>query len=187
MSRLLETLRSLIRETLPAYDYLGPRRYRVVRMVAERAELQIVRRVSGLPDLLPISQVPGIPGLSAALTPGAEVLVQFVDGDPSQPVITHYASAKVPGWIPVSLALEATQRIDIDAPTVTVGQLPAARRGDLVTSGSKTVPTACQIVLAVPLVGAVAGATATISAGTPIIGAITFPTLLPGQIATGRG
>lgn len=105
MSRLLDTVRSIVRETFPRYDYLGPRKYRVVRMSVDRVELQIVNRALGLPDILPISQWPGMAGAWAKLTPGAEVLVQFIDGDPSQPIVTHYEPKGGAGFRPVELHL----------------------------------------------------------------------------------
>jgi hypothetical protein len=105
MSRLLDTVRSIVRETFPRYDYLGPRKYRVVRMSADRVELQIVNRALGLPDILPISQWPGAAGVWAQLQPGALVLVQFIDGDPSQPIVTHYEPKGGAGFRPVEMHL----------------------------------------------------------------------------------
>lgn len=101
----------------------GCYRYRVVRMAAGgdgRVELQAVRRGQGLPDIAPVSQWPGMPGLYAELQPGAEVLVQFIDGDRAAPIVTHYAGKDGAGFAPVALT--------IGGPT---GE-PAARSGDAV-------------------------------------------------------
>jgi hypothetical protein len=99
----------------------GLYRYRVVAMAADgRVSLQSVRRASGLPDIEPISQWPGVPGAFSELTPGAEVLVAFVEGDRSSPVITHYAGKDGAGFVPVSLTLGGA-----------VGS-PAARQNDTV-------------------------------------------------------
>lgn len=83
----------------------GHYRYRLVRMAGERLELQAVRKVAGLPDLLPISVMPGIAGAHAILTPGTEVLVAFVEGDRGQPVALAFSGLDGPGFAPVALTL----------------------------------------------------------------------------------
>jgi hypothetical protein len=99
----------------------GLYRYRVVRMASDgRVELQAVRRIVGLPDLLPISQWPGVAGTHAELAPGTVVLVEFVEGDRGMPVITHFVGKDGSDFTPVSLVLGG-----IDGP-------PAARSGDAV-------------------------------------------------------
>jgi len=118
--RLAAILRSLIKRATDG-QVNGSYRYRVVRMAADgRVELQAVRRVVGLPDILPVSQWPGVAGCHAELTPGTIVLVQFAEGDRTLPVITHFVGKDQPGFVPVSLV--------IGGPT---GQ-PAARQGDSV-------------------------------------------------------
>lgn len=96
----------------------GLYRYRVGGMQGDRVLLQIVRRAAGLPDLLPVSMWPGVAGVHALLTPGAEVLVQFVEGLRTQPVITHFAGKDGVGFVPISLTIGGP-----------VG-LPAARQTD---------------------------------------------------------
>lgn len=117
--RLLHVIKRLVREVLnetpPCHDFLALYRYRVVRMVASRAELQAVRKGAGLPDTLPVPIHPGMAGLAAALTPGALVLVAFIEGDPTQPIITHFATQEEPGFLPVSLVLDATAEVQIGA------------------------------------------------------------------------
>lgn len=93
----------------------GPRKYRVVQMSSDRVELQAVDRTAGLPDIRPISMWPGMAGLHAALTPGSLVLVQFVDGDRTQPVVTHFGGQGVNGWAPTELVLDATSLIKVGA------------------------------------------------------------------------
>lgn len=101
---------------------LGKYRYRVVRMAGQRVELQSVRRSVGLPDLLAVSMWPGVAGAHAELAAGAEVLVEFIEGDRTQPIVSHFAGADGAGFVPVSLTFcESTQRV--------------ARQGDLVQSG----------------------------------------------------
>lgn len=100
---------------LSSQRLFGPWRYRVVRMSTDRVELQAVRRDAGLPDISPVSQWPGMAGMWAQLSPGAEVLVQFVEGDRTMPVLTHFAGKGGNGWAPVSLVLDATTDIKLGA------------------------------------------------------------------------
>lgn len=117
----------------------GHYRYRVVRMAGDRVELQAVRKIVGLPDLLPLSFMPGVPGAYPELAPGAEVLVAFIEGDRAQPVVLAFAGKDAPGFVPVRLTLGGA------------AGSPAARQGDMV---EVTLPPAA-------FVGTVSGAPAT--------------------------
>lgn len=93
-------------------------RYRVVQMSGDRVELQAVRRDAGLPDIKPISMWPGIAGVHAELAGSTEVLVEFIEGDRAQPIITHYLGRVSPGeilgaspWLPVSIVHDAQETI----------------------------------------------------------------------------
>lgn len=112
---LLDAIRAIVAAETDRYIY-GPRKYRVIRMAGTpeattgwRVHLQAVRRSSGLPDIEPISMWPGMAGLHARLTPGAEVLVEFIDGEPTQPIITHFVGNDGESWSPVELVLDASQ------------------------------------------------------------------------------
>jgi hypothetical protein len=98
----------------------GTYRYRLVRMSVDRVELQIVRKAAGLPDMLPLSMWPGVAGVHAVLTPGAEVLVEFIEGDRTMPIVTHFAGKDGVGFVPVHLTLGGETGA------------PAARQGDAV-------------------------------------------------------
>lgn len=137
----------------------GVYRYRVIAMRGDkRVDLQAVRKAVGLPDVQAAQQYPGIPGMAAELTEGAEVLVQFVDGDPREPLITHYAGPGTNGFAPVGIV------IGDDA-----GEA-AARQGDTV-----------QVLLPPALFNG------TIN-GLPATGAVTFLTpTADGQITGGSG
>lgn len=120
--RLGGLLRSIIAHAT-AGDLPGVYRYRAATMNADgRVDLQAVRKQAGLPDLRSASQWPGLAGAAITLTLGAEVLVQFIDSDPAQPVITGYVGQAGPGFVPVSIALCGSEQA-------------AARQGDLVQSG----------------------------------------------------
>lgn len=120
-SRLAGLLQTIVRQ-LAEQRLVGCYRYRVVSVGAadKRLTLQAVRRAAGLPDIQLVSQWPGLPGLSASLTPGSEVLVQFVEGDPTQPVATAYAGPDGASFAPVGMVIGG----DVGA--------PAARQGDAV-------------------------------------------------------
>lgn len=118
--RLAALLRGIVKRATDG-QVQGKYRYRVVRMAVDgRVELQAVRRVVGLPDILPVSQWPGVAGVHAELTPGAVVLVEFIEGDRTLPIITHYPGKDGQGFAPVSLVIGGP------------AGPPAARQGDSV-------------------------------------------------------
>lgn len=106
---------------------LGHWRYRVVRMSAERVELQSVRRDADLPDVLPISMWPGAPGVHAELAPGAHVLVEFIEGDRRLPIITHFAGKDGTGWVPAELVLGASSTLRLGSENANDGVALSSR------------------------------------------------------------
>jgi hypothetical protein len=118
--RLARAVRALVARTTEG-PLWGTYRYQVVSMAAGgRVNLRAARRASGVPDLLPLTAWPGIPGASFELEQGAAVLVEFEEGDRGKPFISHFAPAGSVGFVPVSLALCG-------------GTRPAAGVGDEVT------------------------------------------------------
>lgn len=105
--RLEDALRSIVRRSTDDRLF-GVWRYRVVQMNGDRVELQAVRRDAGLPDVLPVSMWPGLAGVHAELTGGAEVLVEFIEGDRTMPIITHFAGKDGTGWAPANVTLSAS-------------------------------------------------------------------------------
>lgn len=85
-------------------------KYRLVQMNAERAELQAVSVAANLPDVLPVSMQPGVAGAHAKLTPGSIVLVEFVEGDRTQPIVVAFAGKDSEG--------HATDELDFSVTTV---------------------------------------------------------------------
>ncbi len=139
-TRATRALVALIREVFPRAPFGFLYRYRVVDMVATRCRLQAVSESPGLPNLMHVSVLPGVAGAAAVLTPGTVVLVAFVEGDPAQPVVTHFAAEGAAGWVPVSLAFDAETTISLGG-SATRG---VARLGDtagpyLITSASTKV------------------------------------------------
>ena len=90
-------------------------RYRVSEMDGDRVKLQAISAAAGLPDVLPVDMYPGLAGAHATLTPGAEVLVSFVEGSPTLPVIVQYVGKGGPGHEPATLTLDATSEIKLGA------------------------------------------------------------------------
>lgn len=135
-----EAIRNLVRD--PARTYFGTWRYRVYRMSGDRVELQIVRRRAGLPDVLPVSMSPGVAGAWSELAAGAIVLVQFLEGDPSLPIVVGYtrrdngSGGDEPGFIPVRTILDA-QTLELGPTAVDV--LVGEALGRLLRDGEKVV------------------------------------------------
>lgn len=144
------------RHTPNAAYQKGPYRYRVISMASDRVNCQIVNQklIPALPDLLPIGMAAS-PGIKAQLQPGAIVLVDFIEGDPSMPWITGFSRPDDPGFLPVSVTLDAsgTMAIGQSSSKVSVaGEEPSdpvtgakrfIRVGDILvppTSLSPTVP-----------------------------------------------
>ena len=119
-SRLLRAIRAIVREIFADYAYRCPYRYRVINMSGDRVLLQAINPSLGIPDIVPIEVRPGSAGLSADLTPGCEVLVQFIEGNPTMPYIASFTPKGNPGHAPVDMTLKATSEVAIEAPTVTV-------------------------------------------------------------------
>jgi hypothetical protein len=111
-NRAGDALRTVV-SRLTDRTVVGLVRYRVVRTSADRLELQVVNRDFDAPDILPISTWPGVAGAHAEPTPGAEVLVQFIEGSRELPVVTHFAGKDGTGWSPVNLTIDASAFIKL--------------------------------------------------------------------------
>ncbi len=104
-TRLLRAVRAIVDEMTARTAYHVPVRYRVINAASgERWNLQAVSR-GKWPDLLPAVSFPGAGGYKATLSPSSMVLVQFVEGDPTQPVITHFEGPDGAGFVPVSIVI----------------------------------------------------------------------------------
>jgi hypothetical protein len=114
--RLLDAVRALIRRET-AGRIFAPVRYRVGQMNGDRYELQIVRQASGLPNVIPCSAWPGLAGSHSIPADGGECLVQFIEGDPSQPIVTHFAGRDGVGWMPVEAIIAASSLVRLGSDT----------------------------------------------------------------------
>lgn len=122
LARLPRLIRAIARRSTDD-QLFGKFRYRVVSMLVDRAQLQIVNKASGAPDGLLVSEWPGVAGTHAKLTPGSIVLVEFIEGDRAQPIVSNFIGRGAPGFVPDRLTLGADS--DGDAQD-------AARKGDTV-------------------------------------------------------
>lgn len=108
-SRLASALRGIV-DRVRAERLLGVWTYQVVRQTADgRLELRATERGAGLPDVGPVSVWPGVAGASSEVTGGAEVLVEFVNGDRRRPLVRGFASSVTP----TSTTLEASGTIKL--------------------------------------------------------------------------
>lgn len=91
-----QALSDLAREAC-GVAYLRSYRYRVVVQALDgRLTLQAVSRTAGLPDVLPVAFWPSTAGVVAELVPGTIVVVAFLEGNPSLPIVTHVEHGAVP-------------------------------------------------------------------------------------------
>jgi hypothetical protein len=92
----------------PGARFRGVHEYRVVTQEGERLNLQPVRSRADLPDLARVPVRAGIPGVRAEHAPGSQVLVAFLDSDPTRPAVVGFDSPDQPGWQPLILEFGAT-------------------------------------------------------------------------------
>lgn len=99
----------------------GTWRYRVIQMSGDRVELQAVAPSKGIPDVIPVSMMPGAPGVHATLPGSQIVLVTFLEGDRTLPRIVGFdgKDGEVPGA--VNWILTATGQIHLGSENAVQG------------------------------------------------------------------
>lgn len=125
MSRLYDIITSIVREVFPRQPYAFLYRYRIAEHSGSRYRIQPI--TANAPKLMEIQALPGVSGIEAKLAIGSQVLISFIEGDPSMPVITHYTAPDEPGWKPISLLLDAQTTIKLGTSAI----LGVARLGDM--------------------------------------------------------
>jgi hypothetical protein len=107
VTQLANDLLSMVNEMSGA-KYLSPKLYRVVLQNSDgRLQLQAVHPTEGFPDTMPIA-VYGAAGWSARVTLGCICLVEFLYGDPTQPVVRDFAPA-----LPIESTVDATAIVHV--------------------------------------------------------------------------
>jgi hypothetical protein len=133
-SRAGAALRALVAAAGPSeVPVYGARRYRVQSVSGDRLMLQAVNRSAGLPDIGPISAWPGVAGAHAVPAVGAEVLVEFIEGDRAQPYVTAWAGKDGNGFVPVSLLLDIQTTLKLGAAASEFVALAASTKARLDT------------------------------------------------------
>lgn len=122
-SRTLSALERAVLALFPSLPYRGAFEFRIVTQSGERLNLQPVRSATGFDELSGVPVRAGMAGLKAVHLPGSLVVVQFLDADPSRPIVTGFDDPEAPGWMPLEL--------DLGGP----GALGVARIGDGVVAG----------------------------------------------------
>ena len=111
VTRRVEALRSIVRSLLGEYRWKGVYEYRIVAQDGRRLTLQPARTTTGLPNLRRVRVRMGVPGVDADHRTGSLVLVSFVDGDPSRPVVVSFDDPESPGFLPPTLRLQAGTKL----------------------------------------------------------------------------
>lgn len=113
--RIAQSLRDIANRATDG-KLFGRYRYRVVQMSGDRVELQAVLSQVGLPDALPISMRPGVSGASSVLTGGSIVLVEFIEGDRTLPIVSAFASKGDEGHAPDETTFDVVSTLRLGGP-----------------------------------------------------------------------
>jgi hypothetical protein len=116
----IDSLRAIVEHSI-SDRITWPVRYRVVDLAGDRVDLQVVKKSSGAPDALSVPLWPGIASAHVISAKGAEVIVQFVDGDRADPIVTGFAGRGSSGAVAKRIVLGAASGEGQDA----------ARKGDI--------------------------------------------------------
>lgn len=130
-SRRLDSMRKIVEGLDPDRKFRSPVEYRVTSLTGDRINAQPVRVSLGMPDVSRVLARPGLPGCKGAAKLGSRVLIEWIEADPSRPVVTHYEDADGAGFVPTTLVFDASSSIKIGA-DATKG---AARDGDAIRLG----------------------------------------------------
>jgi hypothetical protein len=111
---MVEMLAALVLAIVPPAPLAGEYRYQVAD--ADMGAPNLTALVHGCPPALSCAKVYGLPGVTAALSPGSVVLVSFQDGNPARPCVSGYVSGT-----PISASLSASSALDLEAPAIKLG------------------------------------------------------------------
>jgi hypothetical protein len=98
-SRRLSAFRAIVDQLDPLRKFRGVYEYRIVQQHGNRLDLQCVRVLTGMPDLLRVPVRPGVPGTSATYALGSRVAVGFLDADPGRPYVHSFEDPDGAGFL----------------------------------------------------------------------------------------
>lgn len=145
--RLTQALQGIVAAFTSHTRYLGMYEYEVATAEFEKLSARPTDKALGLPELVGIPLLSPTSGFKAKLAPGVKVLVAFVNGSPSRPVVVSSDASKPA----LEITLVCTTSLTIDAPSFELnasgsvavnstsidlggaGGLPVAHAGPLVT------------------------------------------------------
>lgn len=110
--RIISAIRSISKRSSDD-RYYGIAKYRVINVSGDRLMLQAI--TDGVPNIGPISMAPGVAGASSVVSEGSTVLVQFIEGKRSLPIVTHFAGKDGEGFVPVSTVIDVTTGLKLGA------------------------------------------------------------------------
>jgi hypothetical protein len=179
-SRLQTALTALVIERA-GIPYLKSYLYRVAVQdpTDETLFLQIVDPTTGAPNALPFSMWMGVPGIGAKVLLGTEVIVTFINGDPTKPAVVGFKSGQYPILLELGeglggpLALATGTQAQMTAIVTAIGALAAyvaALTALAATPPTSTTFTLFGIAMAAPgatVAAALAGLTASVAGLVP--------------------
>lgn len=107
-SPIRDAVAALVRQAVrQALGIPGVHEYRIALLNGDRLDLVPVDASHGLPVLRAVPVMPGVPGASFDCDTGGRVLVAFIDGKRTRPVVVAFAGVDGEGFEPDSLAFSA--------------------------------------------------------------------------------
>lgn len=125
---LAEDLRDIVLRAIPWLGYMGRFRCRVTKHTSGRLDIEPVNATWIDPVALRDVWC-GLPGCRVQPAVGDEVILEFIDRDPSQAVITGFAP--LAQFRPVRIEIDASANVDLGGGTKTV-----QREGDTADGGT---------------------------------------------------
>lgn len=141
--RLAGALGRIIDARTAVHWYLGAYEYLVAAVAGGYLDLRPARAAKRLPELANVRMGTGVPGGSGEPAVGSSAVVQFLDGDPTRPIVVSYEGIVGAGHQPATARLMASGAVKVGGvePASNLGGPRLLRQGDtLVGPASLGVP-----------------------------------------------
>lgn len=120
-----DVFEDLVKRSVELASFYGAYAYQVLGEIGNQVQLLPLSRTQNRTGELLIDKSYGVPGIASVLQPGSIVFVTWRDGDPGAPTVVGY----LPGILPLTLNVNALQRVTIDATDeVRIGQNASSTR-----------------------------------------------------------